>query len=192
MAIRPCRSSTIATSIPPCCTHRKSYYRVALLVPLCGSAGLWSPSCIACAQVAVEETQSRRRHRWPPGPAADDRLGTRSADAGGRDRQRPDRNRRNRRHRRHAHQCCPAAPEQNRAAAHSLYLHTAIRGRRTDPRDFCDRRNAVSPTGTGNRLSPRHLFGAQMGADRQRLCLATGVPFIRQAEAWRAGSVAGL
>ena len=35
--------------------HRKSYYRVALLVPLCGSAGLWSPSCIACAQVAVEE-----------------------------------------------------------------------------------------------------------------------------------------
>lgn len=35
--------------------HRKSYYRVALLVPLCGSAGLWSPSCIASAQVAVEE-----------------------------------------------------------------------------------------------------------------------------------------
>lgn len=33
----------------------KTYYRVALLVPLCGSAGLWSPSCIASAQIAVEE-----------------------------------------------------------------------------------------------------------------------------------------
>lgn len=33
----------------------KHCYRVALSVPLCGSAGLWSPSCIASAQVAVEE-----------------------------------------------------------------------------------------------------------------------------------------
>ena len=28
---------------------------IALLIPLCGTAGLWSPSCIASAQVAVEE-----------------------------------------------------------------------------------------------------------------------------------------
>lgn len=34
---------------------RKNYYRIALLVPLCGAAGLWTPSCIASAQVAVEE-----------------------------------------------------------------------------------------------------------------------------------------
>ena len=30
-------------------------YRVALLIPLCGSAGLWAPSCISSAQVAVRE-----------------------------------------------------------------------------------------------------------------------------------------
>ena len=30
-------------------------FRIALLIPLRGSAGLWAPSCIACAQVAVEE-----------------------------------------------------------------------------------------------------------------------------------------
>ncbi|WP_136661616.1 substrate-binding domain-containing protein [Nitratireductor sp. XY-223] len=30
-------------------------YKVALLIPLCGSAGLWAPSCIASAQVAVQE-----------------------------------------------------------------------------------------------------------------------------------------
>lgn len=28
---------------------------VALLIPLCGSAGIWAPSCISSAQVAVEE-----------------------------------------------------------------------------------------------------------------------------------------
>lgn len=38
---------------------RNSTYRIALLVPLCGSAGLWSPSCIASAQVAVEELNQR-------------------------------------------------------------------------------------------------------------------------------------
>ncbi len=32
-----------------------THYRIALLVPLCGAAGIWSPSCIASAQVAVEE-----------------------------------------------------------------------------------------------------------------------------------------
>lgn len=36
-----------------------SYYRVALLVPLCGAAGIWSPSCIASAQVAVTELNRR-------------------------------------------------------------------------------------------------------------------------------------
>ncbi|GHF60364.1 hypothetical protein GCM10017056_34820 [Seohaeicola zhoushanensis] len=30
-------------------------FRVALLIPLCGSAGIWAPSCISSAQVAVEE-----------------------------------------------------------------------------------------------------------------------------------------
>ncbi len=30
-------------------------YRIALLIPLCGAAGLWAPSCISSAQVAVEE-----------------------------------------------------------------------------------------------------------------------------------------
>lgn len=30
-------------------------YRVALLIPMCGSAGIWAPSCISCAQVAVAE-----------------------------------------------------------------------------------------------------------------------------------------
>lgn len=34
---------------------RRDHFRVALLVPLCGSAGLWTPSAIACAQLAVEE-----------------------------------------------------------------------------------------------------------------------------------------
>lgn len=30
-------------------------FRIALLIPMCGSAGLWAPSCIASAQVAVDE-----------------------------------------------------------------------------------------------------------------------------------------
>lgn len=30
-------------------------FRVALLIPMCGSAGLWAPSCISSAQVAVHE-----------------------------------------------------------------------------------------------------------------------------------------
>lgn len=34
---------------------RAGAYRVALLIPMCGSAGLWGPSCIASAQVAVRE-----------------------------------------------------------------------------------------------------------------------------------------
>lgn len=33
----------------------RGMYRIALLIPLCGSAGLWAPSCISSAQVAVEE-----------------------------------------------------------------------------------------------------------------------------------------
>lgn len=35
--------------------RRRATYRIALLIPLCGSAGLWGPSCISSAQVAVEE-----------------------------------------------------------------------------------------------------------------------------------------
>lgn len=30
-------------------------FRVALSIPLCGAAGIWAPSCISCAQVAVDE-----------------------------------------------------------------------------------------------------------------------------------------
>lgn len=30
-------------------------FRVALAIPLCGSAGIWAPSCISSAQVAVDE-----------------------------------------------------------------------------------------------------------------------------------------
>lgn len=33
----------------------KGAFRVALLIPLCGSAGIWAPSCISSAQVAVAE-----------------------------------------------------------------------------------------------------------------------------------------
>ena len=32
-----------------------SAFRVALLIPMCGSAGIWGPSCIASAQVAAHE-----------------------------------------------------------------------------------------------------------------------------------------
>ena len=32
-----------------------AFYRVALLIPMCGSAGIWAPSCISSAQLAVEE-----------------------------------------------------------------------------------------------------------------------------------------
>lgn len=34
-------------------------YRVALLIPMCGSAGLWAPSCVASAQLAVQELNRR-------------------------------------------------------------------------------------------------------------------------------------
>ncbi|WP_163025978.1 substrate-binding domain-containing protein [Chachezhania antarctica] len=34
---------------------RTDCFRVALLIPLCGSAGIWAPSCISSAQVAVAE-----------------------------------------------------------------------------------------------------------------------------------------
>ena len=33
----------------------RSTYRIALLIPLCGAAGIWAPSCISSAQAAVEE-----------------------------------------------------------------------------------------------------------------------------------------
>lgn len=35
--------------------HARGSFRIALLIPLCGSAGIWAPSCISSAQVAVEE-----------------------------------------------------------------------------------------------------------------------------------------
>ena len=36
-----------------------SAYRVALLIPMCGTAGIWGPSCIASAQVAADELNRR-------------------------------------------------------------------------------------------------------------------------------------
>lgn len=33
----------------------RTTFRIALLVPMCGSAGIWGPSCISSAQVAIEE-----------------------------------------------------------------------------------------------------------------------------------------
>ena len=34
-------------------------FRVALLIPMCGSAGIWGPSCIASAEVAAHELNRR-------------------------------------------------------------------------------------------------------------------------------------
>lgn len=34
-------------------------FRVALMIPLCGSAGIWAPSCISSAQVAVAELNQK-------------------------------------------------------------------------------------------------------------------------------------
>lgn len=34
-------------------------FRIALLIPMCGSAGIWAPSCISSAQVAVRELNRR-------------------------------------------------------------------------------------------------------------------------------------
>jgi urea transport system substrate-binding protein len=39
--------------------RRRGVYRIALTVPLCGTVGLWSPSSIASAQLAVEEVNRR-------------------------------------------------------------------------------------------------------------------------------------
>lgn len=38
----------------------RSAFRVALAIPMCGSAGLWAPSCIASAQLAVDEINRGR------------------------------------------------------------------------------------------------------------------------------------
>lgn len=35
-------------------------FKIALLVPMCGAAGIWGPSCIASAQLAVEELNASR------------------------------------------------------------------------------------------------------------------------------------
>lgn len=37
---------------------RNRPYRVGLLIPMCGAAGMWGPSCIASAEVAVNELNS--------------------------------------------------------------------------------------------------------------------------------------
>jgi urea transport system substrate-binding protein len=44
----------------------RSAFRVALAIPMCGSAGLWAPSCIAAAQLAVEELNRGQGIRGRP------------------------------------------------------------------------------------------------------------------------------
>lgn len=34
---------------------RQETHRIAVLVPMCGSAGIWGPSCISCAQLGIAE-----------------------------------------------------------------------------------------------------------------------------------------
>jgi len=34
-------------------------FRIGLLIPMCGSAGLWAPSCISSAQVAVSQLNAK-------------------------------------------------------------------------------------------------------------------------------------
>ena len=41
--------------------HARNSFCVALLIPLCGSAGIWAPSCISSAQVAVAELNQSGR-----------------------------------------------------------------------------------------------------------------------------------
>lgn len=36
-------------------TNKLDYFTIGLYIPLCGSAGIWSPSCIACAELAINE-----------------------------------------------------------------------------------------------------------------------------------------
>ncbi|NRA87073.1 MAG: substrate-binding domain-containing protein, partial [Rhizobiales bacterium] len=33
----------------------QDYFTIGLFIPLCGSAGIWSPSCIACPELAIDE-----------------------------------------------------------------------------------------------------------------------------------------
>jgi urea transport system substrate-binding protein len=44
----------------------RAAFRVALAIPMCGSAGLWAPSCIAAAQLAIEEINRRQGIRGRP------------------------------------------------------------------------------------------------------------------------------
>jgi urea transport system substrate-binding protein len=44
----------------------RSAFRVALAIPMCGSAGLWAPSCIAAAQLAVDEINRGQGIRGRP------------------------------------------------------------------------------------------------------------------------------
>ncbi|MCC5988946.1 MAG: substrate-binding domain-containing protein [Pararhodobacter sp.] len=46
---------TVASPYDDLLLAPKSAFRVALAIPLCGAAGIWAPSCIASAQLAVAE-----------------------------------------------------------------------------------------------------------------------------------------
>ncbi|MCG8492149.1 MAG: substrate-binding domain-containing protein [Sneathiellales bacterium] len=50
--IMPSELSDFADGLTP---MPGSTFRIALLIPMCGSAGLWAPSCISSAQVAVAQ-----------------------------------------------------------------------------------------------------------------------------------------
>lgn len=46
---------TVSSASDDLVLSRRSTYRVALMIPMCGAAGLWAPSCIAAAQLAMDE-----------------------------------------------------------------------------------------------------------------------------------------
>ncbi|MFN3954396.1 MAG: substrate-binding domain-containing protein [Pararhodobacter sp.] len=51
---------TVASPFDELVLAPKSAFRVALAIPMCGAAGLWGPSCIAAAQLAVAELNRDR------------------------------------------------------------------------------------------------------------------------------------
>ena len=57
---------TVASAHDDLVLSPRSAFRVALAIPMCGAAGLWSPSCIAAAQLAVEEINRGQGIRGRP------------------------------------------------------------------------------------------------------------------------------
>lgn len=57
---------TVASAHDDLVLSPRSAFRVALMIPMCGAAGLWAPSCIASAQLAVDEINRGRGIRGRP------------------------------------------------------------------------------------------------------------------------------